>query len=700
MALVLPSTYTVGTATVDAEGVNVTGQNTFWGTGQGGGNGNPVLPGDFFGTHVGFAVRILDVIDDTHLVLANPWPGDSQAAAPYEVMLTSDMARVQESTRRLLQQLQNGNIEAFTGLEGAADRIPMFTGPGAMTTIDRNDLVNGINFDVTVETLADRAAYDGEATGFSVFVGDIGDGRAAVYFKRTATSGDWSDPAFITGERGLPGLVWRGDWSASTAYSVHDVVFYDNASWVALAASTNVTPVEGATWDLLAARGAPGRSYTSRGTYNAATAYAIDDTVLYQGSTYIAIATTTGNAPPNLPATSNAWWQLQAQRGTDGTGIGDVVGPSISVDNRLVVFDGNTGKLIKDSGSFAADFLSSQMIGPALKGRLSSGAGAVADLTVTQVRNLIRVDNLAGMRNKLINGDFVFFQRSSAPSTGISIAAGASAYVLDRWLVTNGTNQSVTISQQPHVVGQTGVPGNPLFKLRAAFSVAPSSGVLRIAQRIESVAKFSGIAASARGYFNGPIASEALAVEVVQNFGTGGSPSTSVTTTPSVALNIANIYDASTQLRTAQFNIPSISGKTLGTVINNYLELAWVLTPRSIGNYELSHMSIVEGDASSEGDPFSPRDISEEEMLCRRYRQSVDIIVSSYASAASQDKYAVFTLTPSMRGPPTVTPTAGTFVNCTIGGNSSSNRVLTFYILSAGAGIVYGGVTSILDAEL
>lgn len=347
MALVLPSTYTVGTATVDADGVNVTGQNTFWGNGQGGGTGNPVLPGDFFGTHVGFAVRILEVVDDTHLILANPWVGESQAAAPYEIMLTSDMARVQESTRRLLQQLQNGNIEAFTGLEGAADRIPMFTGPGAMTTIDRNDLVNGVNFDANVPTLADRAEYDGEATGFSVFVGDIGDGRAAVYFKRTATSGDWSDPAFITGERGLPGLIWRSDWNSSTAYAVGDVVFYDNASWVALAASTNVTPVEGANWDLLAARGAPGRSYTSRGTYNAATAYAIDDTVLYQGSTYIAIATTTGNAPPNLPATSNAWWQLQAQKGTDGTGVGDVVGTTTATDGALVGYSGTTGKAIK-----------------------------------------------------------------------------------------------------------------------------------------------------------------------------------------------------------------------------------------------------------------------------------------------------------------------------------------------------------------
>lgn len=35
---------------------------------------------------------------------------------------------------------------------------------------------------------------------------------------------------------------------------------------------------------------------------------------------------------------------------TGGAGTGDVVGPAVSVDNNMVLFDGVTGKLIKDSG--------------------------------------------------------------------------------------------------------------------------------------------------------------------------------------------------------------------------------------------------------------------------------------------------------------------------------------------------------------
>jgi hypothetical protein len=47
---------------------------------------------------------------------------------------------------------------------------------------------------------------------------------------------------------------------------------------------------------------------------------------------------------------------LLAQKGTDGTGSGDVIGPSSSTNNNLVAFNGTTGKLIKDSGYSVSSF--------------------------------------------------------------------------------------------------------------------------------------------------------------------------------------------------------------------------------------------------------------------------------------------------------------------------------------------------------
>jgi len=124
MAVILPSVYKDGTATVAANGVAVTGQGTMW--------LNTVLPGDFFGTHKGAPNRILAVNSNTSLTLAYPWLGGAQAAAAYEIMYQSDNARMLEATRQLLEKLSGGNVDAFSGLAGVADRIPYFTGVGTM----------------------------------------------------------------------------------------------------------------------------------------------------------------------------------------------------------------------------------------------------------------------------------------------------------------------------------------------------------------------------------------------------------------------------------------------------------------------------------------------------------------------------------------------------------------------------------------
>ncbi|QIG76741.1 concanavalin A-like lectin/glucanase protein [Rhizobium phage RHph_Y52] len=337
MAVILPSTYTDGTAVCTNGSPNVVGTGTMW--------LNTILPGDFFWTPSGESVRILTVVDDTHITLAYNWPGATQATGPYEIRFQSDQGRVQETTRQLLERMQSGNLYAFAGLNGLTDTVPYFTGPGAMGLLTREELTSGVNYDVVVDTLPDRDAYDSQATGFTVLVADIGDGRAAVFFKNSVAVGDWSAPAYVTGPRGLR---WRGDWSNATAYDEDDAVSYNGASYIALVDNTNVTPVAGATWGSLAARGATGLTGVNpRGTYSGATAYAISDAVLYNGSTYVAIAATTGNAPPTPPTTSNTWWQLLALKGTDGTGTGDVVGPAGVVDGNAAMFNGVTGKLIK-----------------------------------------------------------------------------------------------------------------------------------------------------------------------------------------------------------------------------------------------------------------------------------------------------------------------------------------------------------------
>ena len=69
-----------------------------------------------------------------------------------------------------------------------------------------------------------------------------------------------------------------------------------------------------------------------QGAYNGATAYAVDDVVSSSGSSYVCIAATTGNAPPNA-----TYWELMSQAGTDGTDLTT----TLTTQGDLVYYNGS-----------------------------------------------------------------------------------------------------------------------------------------------------------------------------------------------------------------------------------------------------------------------------------------------------------------------------------------------------------------------
>ncbi len=147
--------------------------------------------------------------------------------------------------------------------------------------------------------LAGRSAYDDRAKDFSYLV-VIGVATPELYVKASAASGAWAGPfSYGTGPKGDTGPT------------------------------------------------GPAGIANPRGTYASGTAYLKNDVVLYNGSSFVALQATTGNAPPTLPTPANAYWQLTAIKGTDGNGTGDIVGPNGVTDGNVAVFDGVTGKLLK-----------------------------------------------------------------------------------------------------------------------------------------------------------------------------------------------------------------------------------------------------------------------------------------------------------------------------------------------------------------
>ena len=338
--------YGDGTATVAVGSRTVTGTDTGWLTEVAG--LTPIKVGDKFGIHVGRPIVIEQIISDTELLLADDWPGPAQTDAPYKVELTSPTIAAVEAMRRLLASLSNGNLDSLSEISVGTDDIPIGVGPGVFGTISKFELKDGVQFNVAVPDLAGRAAYNGAAAGFRVLVANIGDGRSALYIKNSATSGDWSVPYPITGAVGPAGVNQRGNYSAGTAYAIRDIVQYGGSTWIAKVATTSNAPptlptTENTQWLLFARSGTPG--VVDRGTYSGAASYEANDIVLNNGSTWLALQPTTGNAPPVLPTESNAYWRLLARKGTDGSGTGDFSGPAGGVAaGDIVAFLDTTGK--------------------------------------------------------------------------------------------------------------------------------------------------------------------------------------------------------------------------------------------------------------------------------------------------------------------------------------------------------------------
>lgn len=262
---------------------------------------------------------------------------------------------------------------------------------------------------------------------------------------------------------------------------------------------------------------------------------------------------------------------------------------------------------------------------------------------------------LGGSRNKIINGDFDFWQRATSQT-----ATGYGSD--DRW-ANVFVGGSMTHSRQTFTLGQTDVPGNPEYFSRTVVTHAAAAGNLHAKiQKIEDVRSLAGKTVTVTFWAKADAAKN-IAVELYQDFGTGGSPSAAVSTP-------AGLKALTTSWQKFSFTVaaPSISGKTLGSNANDSLQLYFwfeagsTYTARSSsigqqsGTFDIAHVSVVEGDATGETDPFSPRHLQQELALCQRYYETG----RSRWCGSVQVGYSYFTegqFRVNKRAPPSVTLT-------------------------------------------
>lgn len=112
------------------------------------------------------------------------------------------------------------------------------------------------------------------------------------------------------GPTGPVGVVNRGSWSPSTEYNENDTVSYNGSSWIALLANLASAPnATNPAWQLLAAKG-----INNQGEWVQTVNYQVDDAVTSGGEFWLAVVPNIGSAPSD----TNGNWQLIAATGAAG----------------------------------------------------------------------------------------------------------------------------------------------------------------------------------------------------------------------------------------------------------------------------------------------------------------------------------------------------------------------------------------------
>jgi len=263
-------------------------------------------------------------------------------------------------------------------------------------------------------------------------------------------------------------------------------------------------------------------------------------------------------------------------------------------------------------------------------------------------------------KNKIINGDFYINQRAF---TSITTAA---QYGFDRWALGNvGNFGTVTYTPETFTPGTAPVAGyeGKTFARVVTTGQTQTNVLTTLRQPIESVRTFANETVSVSFWAKAASGTPKIAVNLEQQFGTGGSPS-----------SLVDNYLGQTTLSTswARYSVTgsvaSISGKTLGTNNNDYLLALFILSAGTDNNAKSGSLGIqsntfdiwgVQVEYGSKATPFQTATgtIQGELAACQRYYRRFNAGGSSsylgFGSAFSTTKITASFYTGTMRITPT-----------------------------------------------
>jgi len=240
--------------------------------------------------------------------------------------------------------------------------------------------------------------------------------------------------------------------------------------------------------------------------------------------------------------------------------------------------------------------------------------------------------NSSMARQAIINGNFDVWQRG----TSNSIADVTVTYTADRWYdyadKNGGTLPTLTRSRQAQTAGD--LQSSFYFTRLATNGAGTSLGVNsyhQYAQKIEHGTRMlagNGKKVTVSFYARSSIANKKIGVLLVQNYGTGGSPTSEEIITNGDSITLTSSWVKHTRT----FTTNTLASKTFGTDNNDSLRLIYVnmwgdtigdafgLTGAETyvgsGNIDIAQIQLCAGDVAL---PFQPKSYEEELRACQRY---------------------------------------------------------------------------------
>jgi hypothetical protein len=293
--------------------------------------------------------------------------------------------------------------------------------------------------------------------------------------------------------------------------------------------------------------------------------------------------------------------------------------------------------------------------------------------------------------NAIMNGAFEINQRGFTSTT-------VTGFGFDRWS-NSTTDGTVTFSSQTFTLGSapvSGYEGKNFIRIVTSGQTA-TNAVTNISQPIESVRSFAGENVTVSFWAKAATGTPKLAIDLGQNFGSGGSPSASVFTSGGQVTLSTNWARYS-----ATVSIPSILGKTIGTSSDALRLVLWA-SAGSDFNSRTGSLGIqsntfdiwgVQLEAGPVATPFkrNANSLQGELAACQRYYYRAADSSSSFGSlgtgwSSSTTAAAIFTQFPvNMRVKPTSIEFGNTILSDGVGTFTVSTITLDSNVSSVSSG--------------